>query len=377
MKILADDKIPYLRGALEPFAEVVYLPGSGITPDTVHDADALIIRTRTVCDQKLLDGSAVKFIASATIGTDHLDTDYCRQQGIAWRNAPGCNAGAVCQYVAAALFAWARKENITLRGLTIGIIGVGHVGRKVAALCETLGMHVLLNDPPRQQAEGDRNFVDMALVREQADILSFHVPLNVSGAFATRHMADERLLNGLGKTPLLLNTCRGEVFDTVAVMRALEAGMLSGVVLDCWENEPEINLGLLQKAVIGTPHIAGYSNEGKANGTMMSVRALSRFFHLGIDDWFPNASDLQVTTVIELDGRDKDAEDVLGEAVLASYDILTDDRQLRLAPESFERLREQYPLRREFHNVSVEARQIKATALSALKEVGFRVSRIE
>ena len=153
--------------------------------------------------------------------------------------------------------------------------------------------------------------------------------------------------------------------------------MLSGVVLDCWENEPEINLGLLQKAVIGTPHIAGYSNEGKANGTMMSVRALSRFFHLGIDDWFPNASDLQVTTVIELNGRDKDAEDVLGDAVLASYDILTDDRQLRLAPESFERLREQYPLRREFHNVSVEARHIKATALSALKEVGFRVSRIE
>ena len=377
MIIVADDKIPYLGGALEPFAEMVYLPGQAITSAAVRDADALVTRTRTVCDQKLLDGSAVKLIASATIGTDHIDTEYCRKQGIAWRNAPGCNAGAVCQYVAAALFAWSRKQNTPLGGLTIGLVGVGHVGRRVAALCETLGMQTLLNDPPRQRAEGERPFVGLDRIREVSDIISFHVPLNTSGAFATRHMVDTRFLNGLGKTPLLINTCRGEVFDTGALKRALDSGSLSGVALDCWEQEPEIDLELLAKAAIGTPHVAGYSVDGKANGTMMCVRAVSRFFDLGIDDWVPKASELQKTTVIELDGRDKGEEAVLAEAVLASYDILEDDRRLRMGPESFEQIREQYRFRRELHHVSIKARHIKETTGLTLERLGFRVSQID
>jgi len=377
MKIIADDKIPYLRGVLEPFAEVVYLPGGAITPDTVLKADALITRTRTTCDQRLLERSAVKFIASATIGADHIDTDYCRKQGIAWRNAPGCNAGAVCQYVASALFASARQMSRRLRGLTIGVVGVGHVGSRVAALCEALDMQVLLNDPPRHRAEGKGPFVDLDRVREEADILSFHVPLETGGEFATRHMVDACFLKGLGKTPLLINTCRGEVFDTGAVKVALGTGALSGVVLDCWEDEPKIDLALLDKAAIGTPHIAGYSEEGKANGTMMSVRAISRFFNLGIDDWQPASVGCPERIVIALDGRDKEEEEVLAEAVLAGYDILADDQRLRVAPASFEHLRESYLFRREFENVSVEAWNIKATTLSALKRIGFRIAQNE
>ena len=165
MKIIVDDQIPYLKGALEPFAEVLYLPGVEMTPELVRDADVLIIRTRTTCGERLLKGSAVKYIASATIGADHIDAEYCRKRGIAWSNAPGCNAGAVCQYVAAALFATAQKKHLKLRDLTIGIVGVGHVGEKVAALCDAIGMQVLLNDPPRERTEGIRVFSFISPIR--------------------------------------------------------------------------------------------------------------------------------------------------------------------------------------------------------------------
>jgi erythronate-4-phosphate dehydrogenase len=374
MKIVVDDKIPYLKGALEPFAELLYLPGAEMTPELVRDADALITRTRTICDERLLKGSSVKYIASATIGADHIDAEYCRKQGIVWSNAPGCNAGGVCQYVAAALFAYTQKRHLKLRDLTIGIVGVGHVGEKVATLCDAIGMQVLLNDPPRQKAEGAKVFTALDRIQKHADIISFHVPLNTAGEFATRHMVDNGFLKGLCKNPLLINTCRGEVFDSAAVRNALAFGILSGVVVDCWENEPEIDLALLEKADIGTPHIAGYSRDGKANGTMMSVRAVSRFFKLGIDTWEPTGEGLQGTTSIQLDGQNKDQESVLTEAVLAIYDILADDRSLRAAPEDFERLRDQYNLRREFHNYTIEARNIDSAALSALAKIGLRIS---
>ena len=374
VKIIIDDKIPYLKGVLEPFAEVLYLPGVEMTPELVRDADALIIRTRTLCGEKLLSGSAVKYIASATIGADHIDAEYCRKRGIAWSNAPGCNAGAVCQYVAAALFACAQKKPLQLRGLTIGIVGVGHVGEKVASLCHALGMRVLLNDPPRQKTEGPGAFSALERLQQDADIISFHVPLNPAGEFATRHLVDDGFLKRLRKTPLLINTCRGEVFDTAAVSTALAFGRLSGAVIDCWEDEPNTDLELLEKADIGTPHIAGYSRDGKANGTMMSVRAVSRFFQLGIDDWEPAGEGMQEPASIQIDGQNKDQERVLAEAVLATYDILADDRSLRAAPGSFEQLRNQYPLRREFHNYRIEARNIDKTALSALAKIGFRMS---
>jgi len=373
--VLIDDKIPYIKGALEPFAKVIYLPGEEMTPAIVRDVDALITRTRTNCNAELLEGSAVKFIASATIGFDHIDTAYCSRQGIAWTNAPGCNSGSVNQYLASALFAYARNKKVKLRNLTIGIVGVGNVGRKVADLCHAIGMQVLLNDPPRQRAEASNDFTDLARIQEQADIITFHVPLQSAGEFATQHMVDDIFLNDLQRSPLLVNSCRGEVFASDAVKNALDSAVISGLIIDCWENEPDIDLQMLEKADFGTAHIAGYSSDGKAVGTMMSIRALSRFFKLGIDDWQPTGIELPQQALIQLDGQQKDEESVLAEAVLATYDIRADDQRLRAAgPGSFERLRGEYPVRREFHNYRIEASNISQSTLSALNRLGFQIS---
>jgi erythronate-4-phosphate dehydrogenase len=373
IRIIVDDKIPYIKGALEPFAEMVYLAGHELTAAMAKEANALIIRTRTICNAQLLKGSAVKFIASATIGCDHIDVAYCKQQGITWTNAPGCNAESVKQYLASALFAYARKEQVKLRDLTIGIVGVGNVGRKVADLCRAIGMRVLLNDPPRQRAEGSGAFTDLVRIRQQADIITFHVPLQSAGEFATQHMVDNSFLKELGKSPLLVNTCRGEVFASSDVKSALDSGSISGLIIDCWENEPEIDLELLEKVDFATAHIAGYSRDGKAVGTMMSIRALSRFFKLGIDDWKPTAIELPERPQLQLDGHNKDDESVLAEAVLATYDISEDDKRLRAAPGSFERFRGEYPVRREFHNYRVEAKNVNKCSLLALKKMGFQL----
>ena len=287
MKIIIDNKIPYIRGALEPFAKVVYLPGNLTTRETVRDADALVTRTRTLCNRDTLEGSRVRFIATATIGFDHIDTRYCEAAGIQWVNAPGCNAESVNQYVASALFSWSARERVALKGQTIGIVGVGQVGSRVAKTCEILGMNVLLNDPPRERAEGSSQFVSLRDIREQCDIISFHVPLNVEGEDRTYHMVNQPFVGGLQKRPLLINTCRGEVFESEAVHRARETGEIAGLIIDCWENEPALDLDLLHRVDFGTPHIAGYSRDGKANGTTVAVRAISKFFGLGIDDWEP------------------------------------------------------------------------------------------
>src|SRR5512133_563848 len=195
MKIIIDDKIHYIHGAFEGVAEVIYLPGSKTTPEVVKDADAIVTRTRTICNEKLLAGSKVKFIATATIGYDHIDTAWCEQSGISWTNAPGCNSKSVEQYIASALMALAEKKNFTLKEKTIGIVGVGNVGAKVARLCEIFGMKVLLNDPPRARAEGGKSFVELESILENADIITLHVPLNLGGEDKTYHLADELFFN--------------------------------------------------------------------------------------------------------------------------------------------------------------------------------------
>ncbi len=373
MKIIIDDKIPYIKGALEPFAEVVYLPGSMTTPEIVKDADALITRTRTICDAKLLKGSKVKFIATATIGFDHIDREYCKQAGIEWTNAPGCNAKSVEQYIASALFSYAMRKRFQLEGKTIGIVGVGNVGTKVARFCKIVGMKVLLNDPPRERVEGSGEFVDLKTIREEADIITFHVPLNTSGADKTYHLVNERFIEGLKKKPLLINSCRGEVFHSEVVCKALKNNTISGFIADCWENEPELDLELLNHADYGTPHIAGYSKDGKANGTKMSVQAVSRFFKLGIDDWEPANVELPESTVIEIDGTQRREYSIIAEAVLSTYDIETDDEKLREAPYMFEKLRGDYPVRREFGTYTVNAKNIEKGTIEKLKQIGFKI----
>jgi erythronate-4-phosphate dehydrogenase len=360
---------------LEPFAEVIYLPGSKTTPEITKDADVLITRTRTICNRDLLEGSGVKFIATATIGYDHIDTEYCKKAGIEWVNAPGCNAESVNQYIASALFSWSMRKREDLSGKTIGIVGVGNVGSKVAKTCETIGMRVLLNDPPRARKEGTDKFVSLEKIKQEADIITFHVPLNLKGEDATFHMVDEKFLQTLGKNPLLINSCRGEVFDSDAVYNALEAVDIRGIILDCWEYEPEINLELLNIAEFGTPHIAGYSKDGKANGTAMSVQAVSRFFNLGIDNWQPENIELPPKTVIEIDGNQRREYSILAEAILSTYDIETDDEWLREAPHLFEKFRGDYPVRREFGTYTIKAKNIEDKILEKLKTLGFNIEK--
>jgi erythronate-4-phosphate dehydrogenase len=376
MKIIIDDKIPYIKGALESVAEVIYLPGSKTTPKVVKDADAIITRTRTVCNEKLLAGSAVRFIATATIGFDHIDTDYCEKAGIVWTNAPGCNSKSVEQYVASVLMVMALKKGITLSDTTIGIIGVGNVGSKVARICQILGMKVLLNDPPRAREEGIAGFVELHEILEQADIITLHVPLIMDGVDRTYHLADKAFFAKAKKHPLFINSCRGEVAENKALKDAILSKQVSGVTIDCWENEPDIDTELLGLVDLGTPHIAGYSKDGKANGTSMSVQEVSRFFGLGLDDWECEHVELPASTLIEIDGRNKTEQQIFSEAILATYDIRKDDRALRKSVSSFEKLRGDYPVRREFPVFEIKAANMDQATIEKLRAIGFKVSVI-
>lgn len=373
MKIVVDRDIPFLAGVLESRAAVVYREGRSISRTDLLDADALIVRTRTTCDRSLLEGTAIRFIASATIGYDHIDTEYCRQANIAWTAAPGCNSSSVQQYVAAALFSLSDMLGFPLAGKTIGVIGVGHVGTKVAALCRSLGMQVLLNDPPRARREGTGGFVPLETIVEQAEILTLHVPLNRTGEDRTLRLLDERLLARLKPQQVLLNTSRGEVVDSPALKTLLQKKGLAGCVLDVWEHEPAIDADLLGLVDVATPHIAGYSADGKANGTAMSVRALSRFFGLGLDAWFPRDIPLPAETEFELECGHRPAEEILGAAVQLTYNILADDLRLRRSPATFEAQRAGYPLRREFPAYTLRLRNAGAAVASAARAIGFTI----
>jgi len=373
MKIIIDDKIPYIRGAFEGVAEVVYLAGSKTTPEVVKEADAIVTRTRTICNEKLLAGSSVKFIATATIGYDHIDTDYCDAAGIKWTNAPGCNSRSVEQYIASTLMVLAETRNLQLKDLTIGVVGVGNVGSKVAQISELFGMKVLKNDPPRERAEGPAEFVSLKQVMEEADIITLHVPLNMKGEDATFHLGDAEFFSGLKKKPIVINSCRGEVVDTLAVKDSLKRGQIGAFVCDCWENEPDLDLELLAMTEIATPHIAGYSKDGKATGTEMSVHAISKYFNLGLENWHPSGVELPEQPVFELDGSGLSEQQIISKAVLHTYDIRNDDADFRKNTEKFEQLRGDYPVRREFPAFTIVPKHIGEGALEILKKLGFTV----
>jgi erythronate-4-phosphate dehydrogenase len=373
MKIIIDDKIPYIQGAFESVAEVVYLPGNKTTPEVAKDAAAIVTRTRTICNEQLLASSTVKFIATATIGFDHIDTDYCETAGIKWTNAPGCNSRSVEQYIASTLMVLAETKNLQLKDLCIGVVGVGNVGAKVADFCEVLGMKVLRNDPPRQRAEGGAAFVTIEEIKEQADIITLHVPLILKGEEATFHLGNDTFFASLKKQPVIINSCRGEVVETEAVKAALKAGAVSGYVCDCWENEPTIDLELLSLTTLATPHIAGYSKDGKAIGTQMSVKAISDFFGLGLDAWEPKGVEMPSCPMIEIDGFGITEQTVLSKAVLHTYDIRKDDAFFRLHTEHFEQQRGDYPTRREFPAYTIIAKNIDLNTINKLQKMGFLV----
>lgn len=338
MKVIVDNKIPFIKEAIEKIAdEVVYAPGKDLTPSLVKDADALIIRTRTHCNRGLLEGSKVKFIATATIGFDHIDTEYCREAGITWTNAPGCNSASVAQYLHSSLILLQESKGINLSEATIGIIGVGNVGSKVAKVAQELGMRVLLNDLPREDKEGKQNFSSLQTLAKECNVLTFHVPLYKEGKYRTHHLADTAFFQSLKQKPVIINTSRGEVIETDALLNALETELISDAIIDVWENEPAINLTLLKKVFLGTPHIAGYSADGKANATRMSLDALCRYFNIQADYQIipPAPSQPQITA------------ETLSDAYLQIYDPRQDSNALKTHPELFEKLRGDYPLRRE------------------------------
>ena len=334
MKIVADEHIPLLKGVLEPFAEVVYAAGKNINASLVRDADALLIRTRTKCDKELLANSSVKFIGTATVGTDHIDLDYCAQKNITVYSAAGCNAPAVMQYVITALMALAAKHNKDLRNCTLGIIGVGNVGSLVHKAASLLGMQVLLNDPPRAVREGNGKFITLDELLHQADIITLHVPLTKE----TESMVNNSFLKKMKENAWLINTSRGEVADETALMQ--HRAKLEALVLDVWNNEPQINQALLTATDIGTPHIAGYSIQGKYKATTMIVQAFANFFDIHPLKSFAMQPKVEETS-IDLSNNFEETQKI----ILKNYPIFKDDNLLRQQPQSFEQLRNEYQLR--------------------------------
>lgn len=353
IKLVVDDKIPYLKGVLEPIANVVFLPGSKITRDDLMDADALFTRTRTKCNAALLECTNVKFIATATIGYDHIDTNFCDSKGIKWTNAPGCNSSSVQQYIASALLFLCKKHNFKLEHRSLGVVGVGNVGKKVVKLAEAMGLKVLLNDPPRARMEGSCGFVISDTIIKECDIITFHVPLNKEGDDMTKYLADGHFFTMLRPDTIIINTSRGPVVNNDVLKLALKEKRIAGAILDVWEHEPDIDIELMNLLDIATPHIAGYSYDGKANGTAMSVQALSKFFNLGLDNWYPSGIEKPQNLLLNIDCKGKLKEEVLYEIFSSSYNIEADDKRLRASVANFEKQRGDYPLRRELDAYTV------------------------
>lgn len=339
IKIVADDKIPFLNGVFEPYAEIIYKDGRFITAEDVADADALMVRTRTKCNAKLLEGSSVKIIASATIGTDHIDMKWCDDNGILVCNAAGSNAGGVMQYVFSALYGTASRRSINLEGKTMGIIGVGNVGKRVEQLAHYLGFNVLKNDPPREAAEGSYGFCDLDTLLASADIVTLHVPLDDN----TRGMADEQFFAKMQDGAFFINASRGEVVNEEALKKAVPR--LGPVIIDTWCNEPHADKELIEMADIATPHIAGYSYQGKQNATAASVRAVARYFGFSdLFEFFP-ATDVN-NEAVKLFMKDMKQGEITS-VLQYNYPIFTDDFMFRIHPERFEEIRSNYQYRRE------------------------------
>ncbi len=342
MKIVADKHIPFLEGVFEPYAEVVYINGRSITHEDIIDADAMIIRTRTKCNAELLDGTAVKIIATATIGTDHIDLPYCAERGIEVHNAEGCNAGGVMQYVFSALYGVAARKAIKLDGYNFGIVGVGNVGRKVEAMARHLGFNVLRCDPPRAEAEGEEGFCSLEYLLANSHIVTMHVPLNET----TRKMADEDFFLRMQPGTIFINAARGEIMDEAALKEAYPK--LGAAIIDTWNNEPDVDEDLIDLVDVATPHIAGYSYQGKQNGTAMSVQAVAR--HFGIEalyDFYPE-NDIPDHEPVLLDLKDKKQGEIAA-VFQYNYPIFTDDFRFRMEPGNFEKMRSHYEYRREIY----------------------------
>lgn len=338
-KVVIDKYIPFDGDPFAGIADTLRLSPEEITREAVADADALIVRTRTKCGAGLLDGSRVGIVATATIGTDHLDFPWLASRGIKTVSAPGCNAPAVAQYVLASIFALGLGQP----GMRLGVVGLGHVGSIVASWASNLGMEVLACAPPRQSRDrgwdaadpfkgGDREFVTMAEIGRKADVVTVHTPLSKDGLCPTFHLIDHDFLD-IAPKALVINSARGAVADNRALAEAVSRGRVDRLAMDCWEGEPAISTELLRLAEISTPHIAGYSIEGKKRATAVTFNAVLE--HFGSDRRIEPGVAMQPPAAVS------------ASAVTDSYDPLSDSIPLKSSPADFERLRNTYSLRHE------------------------------
>lgn len=377
MRIIADENIPYVHSAFESLGEVQTVAGREFQRTSLKKADILLVRSVTSVNETLLSGSPVKFVGTATIGCDHIDLNYLAQRGIAFASAPGCNATSTAEYVISALFILAERQGFKLTDKKVGIIGCGNVGSRVLKKLQGINVPCRVYDPLLQRAEN----IPFTTLEEvlTSEIITLHVPLTKSGEYPTEYMVNASFLAQLADDVILINTSRGNVIDEPALEKRLKQQPNMTVVLDVWQNEPAINLSLLERTDLGTPHIAGYSIEGKIRGTEMLYQAVSAYLNetptWHIQDYLPPPplSQLAFTTTAE----DYSALKI---AVLACYDIRGDDALLRFIKKGsdpntyFDSLRKHYAFRREFNSVRVKVPESKTTLINYLKGLGFQVT---
>jgi len=382
VQFVVDENIPFAREAFSHLGSVTLLPGRAITRETLRKADALIVRSVTQVDADLLADTNVQFVGTATTGVEHIDREYLAARNIAFAAALGCNANAVAEYVLTSLLVTARARNLVLDGKTLGIIGAGRIGSIVAAKAPALGLRVLLHDPPLARATGDGRYLPLAEIL-RADFITLHVPLTYDGPDATFHMIGADELAHMTPSAILINTARGEVVDNTALRETLTKGTIGGAVMDVWEGEPSIDWDLLDRGTLGTPHIAGYSSDGKINGTVMVYHACCRF--RGIEPvWAPPdppaAPAPGSLPHLEFDAPGKNFQTLAHDILTTLYDLPADHARMRdildapepRRPQAFDRLRRDYPHRREFAGTPISIKGGDRTLFARLQKLGIR-----
>ena len=376
MQLVVDENIALAEEAFLQFGDVLLIGGRQITNAVLHNSDALIVRSITNVDENLLQSTNIKFVGTATIGTDHIDTNYLNENNIPFADAKGCNADSVAEYVFTALLKITVDHKFTLKNKSIGIIGVGNIGSRVVKYAEALGLIVYKNDPPKQRAGEGSNYVSLEEAL-QADIITLHVPLNKTGIDKTVHLINEEQLNKINDGSILINTSRGAVVNNKALFDIIDKKHFK-VILDVWEGEPIINTDLLQKVLVGSAHVAGYSLEGKVNGTKMIYDALCSFTNQ-LNDWKPKLPTVE-NNIIDM-SSEKNLEEKLHLIFKLIYNIEKDDSEMRKMIEMnndsktahFDKLRKEYPLRREFSNYTILINETGKQLKGILEEFRFNI----
>jgi erythronate-4-phosphate dehydrogenase len=377
MKIIADQNIPLVKNVFSGIGDITLVSGRDINNAILKDCEILLVRSITKVDRSLLENTKVKFVGTATIGTDHIDVKYLDEALIKFTSAPGSNADSVAEYMVSALLNLEQKLNMSLPGKKIGIIGCGNVGSRVKRRMEVLGLNCLVCDPLLEDKQNGGDFLPLEKVLGESDIVTVHVPLEKSGRYPTLGMINDEFLSGMKNGAILFNTSRGKVMDEKALFN--NSGKLSGLVLDVWLSEPQINVDTLDIADIATPHIAGYSYDGKIRGTKMLYDALCDFLAIKKECDFNEYLKPETPPVIDI----RDSNNAVFDAVNSAYPIMTDDGNLRKIKDIenvsrgryFDKLRKEYPVRREFFNYTLKTiKNQNPSKIKILEELGFKIN---